>query len=150
MHRWISLGANLGVLIGIVLLIAELNQNRDMMRAQIRNEISRGVLDLLNLSAVSPELAHAIVRADQGEQLSPAEEFMVGSRSESVLRLWENIHYQYRQGLFERSEFDAAFTTMARILAQQPTLIEHWCRERGSYSKEFSQQVEQILPDGSC
>ena len=38
--RWLTIGANVGVLIGIVLLIAELAQNRDMMRAQVRHELA--------------------------------------------------------------------------------------------------------------
>lgn len=38
LNRWLTLGANLGVLVGIILLIAELNQNSTLMRAQIFNE----------------------------------------------------------------------------------------------------------------
>jgi hypothetical protein len=37
-NRWLTLGANLGVLVGIFLLIAELNQNSTLMRAQIFND----------------------------------------------------------------------------------------------------------------
>ena len=36
-----------GVLIGLLLLIAELNQNRDMMRAQVRHDLVMGIVDLL-------------------------------------------------------------------------------------------------------
>ena len=45
--RWLTLGANIGVLIGIVLVLVELDQNRDMMRAQTRNELAMGIVDLL-------------------------------------------------------------------------------------------------------
>ena len=45
--RWLTIGANLGVLIGLLLLIAELNQNRDMMRAQVRHDLAMGIVDLL-------------------------------------------------------------------------------------------------------
>ena len=34
--------ANLGVLVGILLLVYELSQTRDMTRAQTRNELSQG------------------------------------------------------------------------------------------------------------
>jgi predicted hotdog family 3-hydroxylacyl-ACP dehydratase len=33
--NWLTLSANLAVLVGIVLVLAELNQNSDLMRAQI-------------------------------------------------------------------------------------------------------------------
>ena len=37
LNRWLTLGANLGVLVGILLLVFELNQNRDLVRAQTEN-----------------------------------------------------------------------------------------------------------------
>lgn len=35
LNRWLTLGANVGVFIGIMLILFELNQNADLMRAQI-------------------------------------------------------------------------------------------------------------------
>jgi hypothetical protein len=35
LNKWLTLGANLAVLIGIVLILLELNQNADLMRAQM-------------------------------------------------------------------------------------------------------------------
>ena len=35
LNRWLTLGANLGVLIGIILILIELNQNAALMRAQM-------------------------------------------------------------------------------------------------------------------
>ena len=34
-NKWLTLGANIGVLIGLVLLLIELDQNSDLVRAQI-------------------------------------------------------------------------------------------------------------------
>ena len=70
-NRWLTLSANLGVLVGIILLVVELNQNRDMMRAQTRNEIARATQELLTSWATSPELADVVVRANRNEDLSP-------------------------------------------------------------------------------
>jgi len=150
LNRWLTLLANTAVLIGIILLIVELDQNRDMMRAQIRNEISRAELDMLASWSGNPALADAIVRANSGEELSPAEYFMVGARSETVLRLWQNIHYQYRQGLYDESEFDASIATFSRILSQHPSLMDTWCRTSTMYSVEFAEQLQSLLPDDSC
>ena len=33
LNRWLTLGANVGVLIRIILLVVELDQNRDMVRS---------------------------------------------------------------------------------------------------------------------
>ena len=56
-NYWLTLGANIGVLLGILLLVFELQQNRDMMRAQIFNERSGQGVDLFISVAVSPELS---------------------------------------------------------------------------------------------
>ena len=57
LNRWLTLGANIGVLVGIFLLIAELNQNSTLMRAQIFNErASQGMYEFMTV-AESPELS---------------------------------------------------------------------------------------------
>ena len=55
LNRWLILAANLGVLAGIILLVFELNQNRAMMRAQIRNEVAVQLIDLMSQVAIDPE-----------------------------------------------------------------------------------------------
>jgi hypothetical protein len=56
-NRWLTLGANIGVLIGILVLVAELNQNATVMKAQISNERSGQGIDLFMAIAESPELS---------------------------------------------------------------------------------------------
>ena len=72
LNRWLTLDANNGVLIGIILLIVELDQNRNMVRAQTRNAIA-------------------------AEGLTPDERFQYGLRTVAWFRFFENVHYQYRQ-----------------------------------------------------
>lgn len=54
LNRWMSLLASAGVIAGLLLLAFELNQNREMTRAQTRNEIALGVIDLMALSVSNP------------------------------------------------------------------------------------------------
>jgi len=150
LNRWLTLFANAAVLLGIFLVAIELNQSRQMMRSQTRNEISQATLDLLSYTAMNQNLSDAIVRADRGEELSDTEWFMVGSRNEAVLRHWENIHYQFRQGLYDRSEFDASLATFSSILGNQPALMRKWCLDRTSYSAEYVKQLQALLPPNSC
>ena len=45
MNRWLTLGANVGVLIGLILLLFEIRQNSDLMRSQIATpRVSEGQL----------------------------------------------------------------------------------------------------------
>jgi len=150
LNRWLTLSANLGVLVGIILLVVELDQNRDMMRAQTRNEIARATQELLTSWATNPGLADIIVRANRSEDLSPSEYFMVAVRSESMLRHIENLHYQNRQGLFDRSEFEASSVRLSQLLRGQPSLVRHWCATRSGFSAEFNEYFQSILSADNC
>ncbi len=45
LNRWLSVGANIGVVIGIAVLILEINQNTEMMRAQMTQARAENLLD---------------------------------------------------------------------------------------------------------
>ncbi len=56
-NRWLTLGANIGVFVGVILLLVELNQNATVMKAQISNERSSQGIDLFMSVAESQELS---------------------------------------------------------------------------------------------
>ena len=94
-NKRLNLGANLAVLIGIALLVFELHQNRQMVRAQTRAEISGELTDLLSQVAGDSHLANLIRRADNGEDPTPDEATQYGHRSAAMFRQFENC----RKGL---------------------------------------------------
>ena len=47
LNRWLALGANFGVLIGLILLVYEVRQNSDLMRAQISMERTNTNMQIL-------------------------------------------------------------------------------------------------------
>lgn len=150
LNRWLTLAANIGVLVGIILLVVELDQNRDMMRAQTRNELARGLPDVLGIAASNNELADALVRANNGDTLSPAEMWQVRVWDELAFRYWENVHYQYRQGLYDESEFSRHKDTMKAVIAGNPRMEKYWCLDRQLYSEPFMRFMDDMLVDLSC
>lgn len=92
--KWLTIGANLGVLLGLLLLIAELAQNREMMRAQIRHEMATGIVNLLQTPANNDQLAGVLLRGINGEELKPTELFQFELRTNALFRYWEDVHYQ--------------------------------------------------------
>jgi len=142
--------ANVGVIAGIIFLALELNQNREMMRAQIRNELARGSIDVVSLSATSRDLADVLVRANEGATLTPTDYWMFVSRTEAVFRYFENVHYQYRQGLYDESEFSKHRDTMEFVMSDDPANVKYWCEARHLYSEAFANELNAMLPGGSC
>ena len=57
-NRWLTLTANLGILIGLVLLIVEIRQNTDLVRAQIAMDRTTSSIETLinvaNSGAIAP------------------------------------------------------------------------------------------------
>jgi hypothetical protein len=150
LNRWITLGANVAVLAGIALLIVELDQNHDTVRAQTRNEISQGELMLLSSMSGNKELTELLIRAGQGRELSDAERLMVTTQSESAFRLWQNVHYQGRNGLYDDEEFAKHVDTMRSVLSHSPWLVEYWCNNRQLYPVKFVAEIDGLISSESC
>jgi hypothetical protein len=76
--QWIALAANGGTIVGLLMVIMQLQQNRTLMRAQVRHELASTIVDLLNSSASNSQLAGVLRRAGLGEQLTEDEQFQSG------------------------------------------------------------------------
>lgn len=148
--RWLGLAANLGALIGLLLVVVQLRQNRDLMRAQIRHELASGIVDLLNVPAANSQLASVLRRGAVGDSLSPDELFQFRLRSNALLRYWEDVHYQYRQGLYDRVEFSRQKQAWADALTTSVGFIRYWCEVRTRYSPLFAAELDALVPVGSC
>jgi len=148
--KWLTIGANLGVLLGLLLLIAELAQNREMMRAQIRHEMATGIVDLLQTPANNDQLAGVLLRGINGEELKPTEMFQFELRTNALFRYWEDVHYQYRNGLYDDTEFSRQRAAWKASIKRSRLTVDYWCSVRQYYSPEFALEMETLLPDGSC
>ena len=148
--RWLTLGANLAVLLGIILLIVELDQNRDMMRAQTRHELSMGIVDLLLVAASNEQLADVMYRASSGEELTPRESLQFQMRTNALFRYWEDVHYQYRVGLYDEIEFARQKGAWKAAFAKSKAMGTYWCEVRALYSPEFMAEMDRLQSNSSC
>ena len=72
-NRWLSLGANIGVLIGIFFLAIELQQNNDNLATEVRATAFFGMAETWSMVAENPELSNAIVKDFGQVELTPSE-----------------------------------------------------------------------------
>jgi len=149
LNRWLTFGANVGVLAGIVLLIFELEQNREIMRAQTRNELSVQIVDLLRDVSTNSQTASLITQAKNGEVLTPAEATQFRHRAAAMLRYFENVHYQYRQGMYDEAEF-AAQEDAWRDFMRAGEYVSEWCRIRETFSPDFRAAFDQLMSTHTC
>ena len=144
--RWLSLVANGGALVGLLLIGLQLRQNRTLMRAQVRHDLAMGIVELLNVPASDSQLASVLRRAGLGEPLTPDELFQFRLRSNALLRYWEDVHYQYRRGLYDETEFSRQKAAWRSTLASSVGLVAYWCAVRTLYSPRFAAELNGLLP----
>jgi hypothetical protein len=150
LNRWLTLGANIGVLFGIVFLIIELNQTSEMNRGETRNQVASELSELLRDVGNNPQLADLIVRAESGDELTPAEVMQYRQRILSMLRYFENVHYQYRQGLYDEDEFSTQKEAWRKVYASSKTAVEIWCEYRMTFSIGFRAEFDNLLDRFQC
>jgi len=146
----IQILANLGVIAGIVFLAVELRQSNVLAKAQTRSEIAIAMSDHLNRLAEDADLAEIWVRAQSDfASLGPVEEQRVMNRGGALLRQWENVYYQYGNGLLDESEYLGELGAMRRNL-NLPPMGTIFCRSRNAVSPEFRRVAEDLLEGAGC
>jgi molybdate transport system substrate-binding protein len=153
-NKWLALVANVAVVAGIVFLVLELNQNSRMMQTQTRNAITESIL-AFQFNAETSGLRAVAQKANNDPSSLTAEEAQkVGQLYVSNLRLWENIHYQYRNGVFDEDEFNAERNSWKGLGERTPLLRGVYCqlKQAGSLSPAFVAEMDKLAygaPD-SC
>jgi Zn-dependent M32 family carboxypeptidase len=150
LSKWLTLTANLAVLAGIGLLVFELQQNRAMISAQTRSQISSELINLLSQVATDPQLANLVRRADDGEDLTPDEEKQYGHRSAAMFRFFENVHYQYRQGLYDEFEYQAHREAWRGFFKSSATAAKNWCIYREVVSPNLKAEIDSLIDESVC
>jgi hypothetical protein len=143
----VSVLANVGVLAGLHLLVYELNQNRQMMEAQTRHEVSQGIVNQLGELASNAELAELEHIAECGRAFdSPVDESRFFYHINSRMRYWEDVHYQYRRGLYDESEFVAQREAWRAFIRPDMTRA-NWARMKGGFSTDFASEIDALIAE---
>ena len=148
--RWLTLAANLGVLGGLVLLAAELNQNHDLMRAQTRHQLAVEAIGFLDDTSRDADMMRIIVAVMNGESLSQEDALRYRFRQMAYFERQENMYYQYTQGLFDEAEYQAVKAGMAGYVNMHPAIGRIYCSVREQYSAAFRREVDPLFTDPQC
>ena len=138
----LQLLGNAGVIVGILLLVYELNQNRQMMQAQTRNAIAEHLSNMLVSQSLSPEYMAMEVKRRSGVALTPEEEGMYLLSQFAYWRYRENVFYQYQRGLFEESEYLPQREVWIRAVNDDKGDRAIWCGRRSQQSPAFNVEID--------
>ena len=101
-------------------------------------------------TAQNLQFASVMRRGHAGEELSPDELAQFNLQSNALFRYWENVHYQYREGLYDDVEFSSHRDAWAGYLGDSQATVSFWCRYRGTYSPEFREALDEVLSTFKC
>ncbi len=102
--RWLTLGANIGVVLGLIILIVEMRQNAALTRAAMEQQ-KNSFLAEIEFSLARREMADVWVKSIRTpEALTDAEARMVESHLVALMLQWDNMFQMERAGLISRED----------------------------------------------
>jgi hypothetical protein len=94
--------------------------------------------------ANNSELAEITLKAHAGATLTPIEQYRFAQQEAARMRLWENAHYQYRNGLYDESEYAAQLEAIRGFVNSHPER-EMWCARQSRQSASFVADINALL-----
>ncbi len=146
-NTWLSLGANVGVVIGLILLIVEIGQNTDMMRAQINQSRTDTALVQQYSMSDTDYIAPIIAKIGRGEQLSDEELIRYDARMRAFNRNQDNNLWQYKHGLLGENIPRSIKGAVRSVIGDRELGITIWDRQKYSYSDEYKAFVDEAIAD---
>ncbi len=146
-NKWLSLGANFGVVIGLVLLIVEIGQNTEMMRAQINQSRTDTAISEQQAAFNSDYVPALLAKRDRGEQFSEEEMtrwetyFRAGNRNQ------DNNLWQYNQGFLGENTPRSIRGFARGVIGGSDIGITTWDSQKYSYTDEYVAFVEEAIAD---
>jgi len=135
LSRWLAIGANLGVIAGIAFLALEIQQNNEMLEAQVRSERTTNRLAPSELLLNNPHLAQAMVDARAGENLTGEQTYILNVFYNYTLTSWEYLWKEYVAG--QLTVDDLGIDGKQRLFRTFPGLSARWAIIGDLYHPDF-------------
>ena len=162
LNKWLALGANCGVLIGLFLLIIEIQQNTDTMRAEMGQARSDNRIESFQSRAFSEHWPRLMASRNDFSSIGEWYESLSAEDYERVRYFYlgvvnemVNTAYQCEEGYLDMQQCNAMRAQLIRILPEFPYVTFNMEASRGPFF-EVLQELGQkdaslplLLDDGS-
>lgn len=147
MHSWLTLGANIGVIVGLVLLIVEIRQNTEMMRAQINQSRTEAAQSEQQAMFNSDYMPAIFVKRDEGESLSAEEMRRYHAFLRGFNRNMDNQLWQYNAGLLGENIPRSIRGAVREVIGNHELSIEVWDDQKYGFTDEYVEFVDEAISD---
>lgn len=144
LNQWMTLAANVGVLIGIVFLAYEVRQNTEAVHAQTREAILSAAQTELQAVRNDPNLIDSIVREGP---LTVDEQVKLYTWLVSILKIREFSWLQRKSGVIDDAQWRSELAVTQAIL--QAPRVRLWWDKVGhkTVSSEFREFVDSAIAE---
>lgn len=147
LNRWLSLGANVAVVIGIVFLAIEIRQNTEMTRAQITQSRAETSISLAEMLFNSEYIPAILEKTRNEEPLTYQENVRYTGWLRATLRNLDNNMQQAERGLLGEHIPRSSAGALRGVILSNPVARQYWKASRDTYSDEFALFVDEIVAD---
>ena len=89
---------------------------------------------------------HPRLGINRKEQLTEDEQLQFRMRWNAILRYWEDVHYQFRLGLYDEVEYSKQKAAWKATFADSVGFVKYWSEVRSLYSPRFAAEIDGLLP----
>ena len=141
----VSILANVGVVLGLVFLGAEVYQSNQMNRTTAWNNLIRTGIDFNDGIAQNSELAEILAKSNNGDSLTDAEAIRLRAfTAASMQRVWLD-YQQINTGIISTEELKTRIPRFQTLLERFPAVRTVWEQTRDAYSPEFQRFVDSCV-----
>ena len=146
----LTLGANVGVLIGLIVLIVELNQNTDHLRLQVIDQINAREFTSNSIFLVENPAQVIEKSLTEPKNITYTEFRVLDAYLINALSLWEARFFLYQAGLVDSNNWKTKVEQDASWFFGNK-FAKKWWENAGKdlFEKEFADHVDQVLQNMS-
>ena len=149
-NQSLTLGANLGVLVGLIVLIVELNQNTDHLRLQVMDQVNARQFTSNSIFIVenpAPIIEKSLI---EPENITYTEFRVLDAYLMNTLSLWEDRFFLYQAGLVDSAFWKTKIEQDANWYFGNKFAKKWWENAgKGVFEKEFADHVDLVLTNMS-
>ncbi len=125
-NKWLTLSANIGVVFGLILLLVELDQNSDLVRAQIHQARADAAVARTEARADTEHLAPLLEKIvlfggfenlSSTDELTPEELYRLRVFLQSRHQDYDNLFYQYQQGHIDEEYYQSLVSNAIKLFS---------------------------------
>jgi hypothetical protein len=147
LNRWLTLGANIGVLVGIAFLAIEIRQNTEMTRAQITQSRAETAIAMSEMTVNSDYMPGVLIKVRGGAELTEEEKIRYISYIRAALRNQDNYLRQYNEGLLPDHIPRTLAGTIRIMIAESPLAVAYWEQRKSGFSDDFIVFVDNVITE---